>query len=174
MEYRCWPKLLILFIFLAVNIISFSQESLIVKSDSIACDTFPPPRNLDGFFGNSNLIYLYWQPPLIPDSAGTFVPANITQFNVYHNSVLVDSVLGPWQDTVWYVDTIDIWYPPEVISQIKEKLLSHFSRNETLTVAEFKDLLNVSRKHAVGLLEYFDGLHLTRRIENHRILHHNQ
>lgn len=65
----------------------------------------------------------------------------------------------------------DLWYPPETIEQIKERLISYFSENETLTVVEFKDLLGVSRKHAVGLLEYFDGLHLTRRIENHRVLH---
>jgi len=68
----------------------------------------------------------------------------------------------------------DIWYPPDVIEELKKKLLQHFSNNETITVADFKDLLGVSRKHAVGLLEYFDGLHLTRRIENHRILHHGQ
>ncbi len=64
----------------------------------------------------------------------------------------------------------DLWYDPNTIEQIKEKLLSHFTENETLTVIEFKDLLGVSRKHAVGLLEYFDGLHITRRMENHRIL----
>lgn len=64
----------------------------------------------------------------------------------------------------------DLWYHPDTIEQIKEKLLSHFDENETLSVIEFKDLLGVSRKHAVGLLEYFDGLHITRRMENHRIL----
>ncbi|NQU65416.1 MAG: selenocysteine-specific translation elongation factor [SAR324 cluster bacterium] len=64
----------------------------------------------------------------------------------------------------------DIWYHPDIIEQIREKLFSHFAQNETLTVIEFKDLLGISRKHAIGLLEYFDGLHLTRRMENHRIL----
>lgn len=64
----------------------------------------------------------------------------------------------------------DLWYHPDIMEQIKEKLFSHFAKNETLTVLEFKDLLGISRKHAIGLLEYFDGLHLTRRMENHRIL----
>jgi len=64
----------------------------------------------------------------------------------------------------------DLWYHPDILGQIKEKLFSHFAENETLTVLEFKELLGVSRKHAIGLLEYFDGLHLTRRMENHRIL----
>ena len=64
----------------------------------------------------------------------------------------------------------DLWYHPEAIEAALEKLQNHFSSNETLTVIEFKDLLNVSRKHAIGLLEYFDSNHLTRRVENHRIL----
>ncbi len=64
----------------------------------------------------------------------------------------------------------DLWYHPDILGQIKEKLFSHFAANETLTVLEFKELLGIPRKHAVGLLEYFDGLHLTRRMENHRIL----
>jgi len=64
----------------------------------------------------------------------------------------------------------DLWYHPETMNKIKEKLMDYFSRHDKITVIEFKDLLGVSRKHAIGLLEYFDGLHLTRRIENHRIL----
>jgi selenocysteine-specific elongation factor len=68
----------------------------------------------------------------------------------------------------------DLWYLPETIEQIRAQLLAHFAAQETLTVLEFKDLLNVSRKHAVGLLEFFDGQHLTRRMENHRILRLDQ
>lgn len=64
----------------------------------------------------------------------------------------------------------DLWYHPDTIEQTEEKLYAHFEKSETLTVLEFKDLLSVSRKHAIGLLEYFDGLHLTRRVEDHRIL----
>lgn len=68
----------------------------------------------------------------------------------------------------------DLWYPPETIEKIKQKILTYFEEHETITVADFKDVLGVSRKHAVGLLEYFDGTHLTRRIENHRVLHKGQ
>ncbi len=64
----------------------------------------------------------------------------------------------------------DLWYLPETVEKIKEILLDYFSKQDTITVLEFKELLGFSRKHAVGLLEYFDGLHITRRVENHRIL----
>lgn len=64
----------------------------------------------------------------------------------------------------------DLWYHPDILEQAKKRLLEHFSNQETITVLEFKELLGLARKHAVGLLEYFDSLHLTRRVENHRIL----
>ncbi len=65
----------------------------------------------------------------------------------------------------------DLWYLPETIEIIKGKLIDFFSTKEDLTVADFKELIGVSRKHGVGLLEYFDSLHLTRRMENHRVLY---
>ena len=34
---------------------------------------------------------------------------------------------------------------------------------------DFKELLDISRKHAVELLEYFDSQHLTIRQENQRV-----
>jgi len=83
----------------------------------------------------------------------------------------IEKLLKIGQMEKWIVRAKDdLWYHPDILGEIKEKLLGHFTDNETLTVLEFKDLLGISRKHAVGLLEYFDGLHLTRRMENHRIL----
>lgn len=64
----------------------------------------------------------------------------------------------------------DLWYREDILVQVKTKLLEWFQGQESLTVIEFKDLLGVSRKHAIGLLEYFDSIHLTRRVDNHRIL----
>ena len=64
----------------------------------------------------------------------------------------------------------DLWYHPEILNQIKHLLITWFKTNQQLTVIIFKELLGVSRKHAVGLLEYFDSLHLTRRQDNYRVL----
>lgn len=62
----------------------------------------------------------------------------------------------------------DLFYLPEVLEQIAQHLREHFSRAQTLSVIEFKDLLGISRKHAVELLEYFDLQRLTVRHENQR------
>ncbi len=87
----------------------------------------------------------------------------------------VEKILKIGQSEKWVIKAKDdLWYLPETIDDIKKSLLGYFSSNETLTVGDFKELIGVSRKHAVGLLEYFDGQHLTRRIENHRVLHKEQ
>ncbi len=48
-------------------------------------------------------------------------------------------------------------------------LLNHFARQPTLTLAEFRDQLGSGRKLTQALLELFDGLKLTRRVEDHRV-----
>jgi selenocysteine-specific elongation factor len=52
-----------------------------------------------------------------------------------------------------------------------ESLLAQYLRDHReITPIEFKDLLGVSRKYAIPLLEYFDGQKLTIRVGDKRIL----
>ena len=62
----------------------------------------------------------------------------------------------------------DLHYTPEQIDGAIERLREHFTKNSFITVIEFKELLDISRKHAVELLEYFDTRHLTVREDNKR------
>ena len=62
----------------------------------------------------------------------------------------------------------DLHYTPEQIDGAIEILKEHFTKNSFITVIEFKELLDISRKHAVELLEYFDTRHLTVREDNKR------
>ncbi len=52
----------------------------------------------------------------------------------------------------------------------KEKIREHFANHETLSVAEFRDLLGTSRKYAVAILEYLDQEKFTLRQGDNRIL----
>ncbi|MCS5545452.1 MAG: selenocysteine-specific translation elongation factor [SAR324 cluster bacterium] len=63
----------------------------------------------------------------------------------------------------------DLHYDPEQIETILESLRIYLDENQNITVIQFKELLNISRKHAIDLLEYFDSQRLTIREENHRI-----
>ena len=42
-------------------------------------------------------------------------------------------------------------------------LRNYFSSHPSITVAAFKDLLGISRKHAIPLLEHFDAVRISRR-----------
>ena len=63
----------------------------------------------------------------------------------------------------------DLHYTPEQLAEIRLRLETHFAENPTVTVIEFKDLLGITRKHAVDLLEHFDTQRLTVRQDNLRV-----
>ena len=63
----------------------------------------------------------------------------------------------------------DLHYDPEQIETILKGLRIYLDENQNITVIQFKELLNISRKHAIDLLEYFDSQRLTIREGNHRI-----
>jgi selenocysteine-specific elongation factor len=52
----------------------------------------------------------------------------------------------------------------------KKALLGYFETHEMIDVASYRDLLATSRKNSVMLLEHFDEIGLTKRIENIRVL----
>ncbi len=53
---------------------------------------------------------------------------------------------------------------------LRLKVRSHFEHAQELSVGQFKDMANTSRKYAVPLLEYFDKLKITYRSGNTRKL----
>ncbi|MDO5027866.1 MAG: selenocysteine-specific translation elongation factor [Bacillota bacterium] len=54
---------------------------------------------------------------------------------------------------------------------IKEKLISYLQANKEITIAEFRDLIGISRKMALALLENFDQEKITKRAEDKRTLY---
>ena len=57
------------------------------------------------------------------------------------------------------------------IEQAQRLILEHFKHEDELTVGEFRDIINASRKYAVPILGYFDQKGLTVRQEDIRVLH---
>jgi selenocysteine-specific elongation factor len=58
----------------------------------------------------------------------------------------------------------------EVLQQVEAALVQFLQEHREITPVEFKDLLGVSRKYAIPLLEYFDSQKLTIRIGDKRVL----
>jgi selenocysteine-specific elongation factor len=58
----------------------------------------------------------------------------------------------------------------EALQDAQERLVSYLEEHEQVSPAQFRDLLGVTRKVAIPLLEYFDAQRLTLRVGDNRVL----
>lgn len=63
-----------------------------------------------------------------------------------------------------------LYMTPGAVEAAREVAVTALRREGTLSAARFRDLLGVSRRTAVPLLEHFDACRITRRVGDHRIL----
>jgi selenocysteine-specific elongation factor len=66
--------------------------------------------------------------------------------------------------------TTDLYFSSPALEKAKSALTSHLSAHEDISAASFRDLLGISRKTAIPLLEYFDRTGLTLRVGDVRKL----
>jgi selenocysteine-specific elongation factor len=65
----------------------------------------------------------------------------------------------------------DCMFLKEDYNKVKELIINFINTNGSLTLAELRDQLNTSRKYAMALIEHFDGIKLTKRVEDKRVLY---
>ncbi|MGB4439221.1 MAG: selenocysteine-specific translation elongation factor [Sedimentibacter sp.] len=58
----------------------------------------------------------------------------------------------------------------DIYNEAKTILINYITQNKKITAAEYRDLLNTNRKIAIGLLEHFDMMKVTKRVGNDRVL----
>lgn len=64
----------------------------------------------------------------------------------------------------------DLVLHANVLKEAIQKVEDHFSANDQMGLAEFRDMTGSSRKYSMAILEYIDKLGITRRVENYRVL----
>ena len=64
----------------------------------------------------------------------------------------------------------DLYYTPPRLQEIAAALRTYLAAHGKITVIDFKDLIGVTRKHAVDLLEHYDAERVTIRLDNERVL----
>ncbi len=64
----------------------------------------------------------------------------------------------------------DLYFHSGAIRELKDVLVEFIRAEGEINTSQFKDLTRVSRKFAIPLLEYFDGVKLTIRVGDKRIL----
>lgn len=86
------------------------------------------------------------------------------------NHPMTDDVLSLMLTEKDLVRINDLVTTRELYEEAKNILVEFLNKNKIISAAQYRDLLNTNRKTAITLLEHFDMLKLTKRIENDRIL----
>jgi selenocysteine-specific elongation factor len=64
----------------------------------------------------------------------------------------------------------DVLYLSETYDEIIDRTRTYIQENDSITLAQFRDLFDTSRKYAQAMLEHLDGAGVTRRVGDERIL----
>ena len=64
----------------------------------------------------------------------------------------------------------DFFYHKNALDQIEQRLRAHLETHREISAGEFRDMLEISRKYAIPLLEHFDSQRITLRTGDKRIL----
>ena len=64
----------------------------------------------------------------------------------------------------------EVVFSAQAYDEMVEKITSHLKAKGRVTVAEVRDMFHTSRKYAMALLEYLDGMKVTRRLGDERLL----
>jgi selenocysteine-specific elongation factor len=63
-----------------------------------------------------------------------------------------------------------LFFHAEALKAIEDKLVAYLKEKKEIGPAEMKDLLGISRKYAIPLMEHFDGQRVTTRVGDKRVL----
>ena len=77
---------------------------------------------------------------------------------------MTDDLLAALEATGELVQVADqIAYPADVFAEIRSRVIEKLERDTTITLAEYRDIFDTSRKYAQPTLEYLDEQRITRR-----------
>ncbi|HLC40188.1 MAG TPA: SelB C-terminal domain-containing protein, partial [Methylomirabilota bacterium] len=63
-----------------------------------------------------------------------------------------------------------LFFHAEVLREAQERLVEFLRAKGEITPGDMKDLLGVTRKYAIPLMEHFDSQGITRRVGDKRVL----
>jgi len=64
----------------------------------------------------------------------------------------------------------DVLFASDTFAEIERRLVAYLIENQSVTVAQVRDLLGTSRKYALGLMEEMDRRRVTKRLGDMRVL----
>lgn len=140
------------------------RELVAVKSDLVSLYGFKaePSQKDQGILDALADLYRSegFQPPSAKEALEKVKVSQARKDELY-NYLLAEEVLVKISD--------DLYFHREAYRKAIDLLREHFAENEQLTLARFRDITGSSRKYAQALLEHFDQVKMTRRVEDYRV-----
>ena len=87
-----------------------------------------------------------------------------------YNKEKIEQVVETMIDNELINMSNDIYLHVKRYNEARDMLIAFVNEKGSITLAEYRDLLNTSRKYTVALLEYFDKIKITKRDGDKRIL----
>ncbi len=141
-----------------------SEQKISVKSDLVSLYSFEPQPSGNDLKVIEKLEQIY--------SAGRLQPPSVREALEQAGIAVIrrDEFLNYLQGTGKLVKVNeDLYFHRSAYEEAVALLRNHFTGHDRLTLAEFRDLSGSSRKFAQALLEHFDQIKLTRRVEDYRL-----
>lgn len=91
-------------------------------------------------------------------------------FLTEHDSGLKKTLASMARENIVIQISKENFIAKEYLEKAKQLLLRHFKDRDSISVIQFKEILETGRKGAILILEYFDKTHLTLRQGDERIL----
>ncbi len=140
------------------------REKIKLKGAKIALNNFEIDYNTEEEEIKNKIIKIFednYMPPTKDDLSVEFNNDQEKILEVFQSLINKDIIIKVAHNIYFYKKTIDK----------AEKLLKNYlTKNETIELSEFRDILNSSRKYALPLLEYFDQKDFIIRKEDKRKL----
>ncbi|MBN2410554.1 selenocysteine-specific translation elongation factor [candidate division KSB1 bacterium] len=105
--------------------------------------------------------------------SANFSPPSVSELAQKMNISVEDTqrILGAMYgmgDIIWLDN--EIFFHKQILEKAKKLLISYLLKNSEITISQYRDQLNTTRKFALALLLYFDSRGLTTRVEDVRII----
>ncbi len=102
-------------------------------------------------------------PAEVPQLESLFMKFNEKEVNEVLNYLSYENkIVRIAEDTILLINNFE---------KIKDELIKYINKNGSISLAEWKALIKASRKHCIALLEYFDNVKLTKRLDDKRVLY---
>ncbi|HHW57882.1 MAG TPA: selenocysteine-specific translation elongation factor [Clostridia bacterium] len=102
-------------------------------------------------------------------NASKFEPPKVAELKGYSELLPMLEYLTNTGELVKIDD--EIYLSKENFMEAQKILIEYLKQHGEISLAIYRDLLKTSRKYAMAILEYFDSIKLTKRIEDVRILY---